>query len=82
MKQLFVILFLSISLYSVGQKVVVDKDGNYRPVSKSQDKPTNKVYIDKDSSKYVIYLNSKNKMYIIRKSKKTGKEYKSYLKTT
>ena len=80
MKKLIVILFLCISIQGIGQKVVADKDGNYHSVAKAEDKATGKVYIDKDGTKYPAYVNSKDKPYVIRKSKKTGKEYKSYLK--
>ena len=72
---------LCTSLHSIGQKVTVDKDGNYHSVAKAEDKKTDKLYIDDKGESYPVYLNSKNKPYIIRKSKKTGKEYKSYLKT-
>lgn len=72
---------LCTSLHSIGQKVTVDKDGNYHSVAKQEDKKTDKLYTDEKGQTYPVYLNSKNKPYIIRKSKKTGKEYKSYLKT-
>ena len=75
------VLLLSVSLYSVGQKVTLDSQGNYRPVVKPADKATGKMFIDSKGVSYPIYLNSKNMMYILRKSKKTGTEYKYYLKT-
>jgi hypothetical protein len=71
---------LCISLHSIGQKVTVDKDGNYHAASKPADKPTGKVFIDENGEKHPIYANSKDKLYYIRKSKTTGKEYKAYLK--
>lgn len=37
---------------------------------------------EKDGVKYPIYLSAKGKAYIIRTSKKTGKEYKQYLPDT
>ena len=80
MKKLIVILLLCISIQGISQKVSVDKDGNYHPLAKLENKKTDKLYIDKDGTKYPVYINSKNKPYIIRKSKKTGKEYKAYLK--
>jgi len=80
-KKLVSIFLLCISLHSVGQKVVVDSQGNYRPISKPADKATGKMFIDSKGVSYPIYLNSKNMMYILRKSKKTGVEYKYYLKT-
>ena len=71
---------LCISLHSIGQKASVDKDGNYHAIGKVADKKTDKLYIDDKGESYPVYINSKNKPYIIRKSKKTGTEYKSYLK--
>jgi hypothetical protein len=79
-KKLITVFLLCISLHSIGQKVTVDKDGNYHSI-KVEDKKTDKVYIDDKGESYPVYVNSKSKPYIIRKSKKTGKEYKSYLKT-
>ena len=83
MKNVLILLCLvaTLSTSCNAQKVSVDKDGNYHPLSsKAQDKPTGKVFIDDKGVSYPVYLNSKNKPYIIRKSKKTGKEYKAYLK--
>lgn len=80
MKKVITMFFLCISLHSIGQKVTVDKDGNYHSI-KIEDKKSDKVYIDDKGESYPVYINSKNKPYIIRKSKKTGTEYKSYLKT-
>ena len=37
---------------------------------------------EKDGVKYPIYISSKGKAYIIKTSKKTGKEYKQYLPDT
>ena len=37
---------------------------------------------EKNGVKYPIYISSKGKAYIIRTSKKTGKEYKQYLPDT
>jgi len=79
-KKLFFLFLVCISLQGVAQKVSVDKDGNYRPINKPEDKKTDRVYIDDVGIIYPVYLNSKNKPYIIRKSKNTGKEYKAYLK--
>lgn len=81
MKKLITMLFLCISLHSIGQKVTIDQDGNYHLIAKAENKATDKIFITADGEKHPVYLNSKNKPYILRKSKKTGKEYKSYLKT-
>lgn len=71
---------LCISLQGISQKVILDSQGNYRPLTKPADKATGKMFIDSKGVSYPIYLNSKNMMYILRKSKKTGTEYKYYLK--
>ena len=55
--------------------------GNYISTSdKKPDVKTGKTYTDDKGVVYDVYLNSKSKPYVIRKSKKTGKEYKQYLK--
>lgn len=43
-------------------------------------KKTELTYTIKDTT-YPVYQTSKGKYYVIRKSKKTGKEYKMYLPT-
>ena len=46
-------------------------------------KATKTEYIwEKNGVKYPIYISSRGKAYIIRTSKKTGKEYKQYLPDT
>lgn len=45
MKKVITMFFLCISLHSIGQKVTVDKDGNYHSI-KIEDKKSDKVYID------------------------------------
>ena len=80
MKKLITMSLLCISLHSIGQKITVDKDGNYHAAVKPADKPTGKTYTDDKGVVYDIYATSKNKIYVIRKSKSTGKEYKCYLK--
>lgn len=44
-----------------------------------KDTKTNLSYKDKKGNIYPIYLSKRGKAYIIRVSKKTGKEYKQYL---
>ena len=36
-------------------------------------------YVAADGTKYPIYISGNGKYFIIRKSKKTGKEYRQYL---
>jgi hypothetical protein len=85
MKQIIFILVLllgfSVSSYSQSIKKegttfvqVVKKSAKKTPVTKT-------VYTFKasDGKVYPIYLSSKGKAFIIRVSKKTGKQYKQYL---
>ena len=46
---------------------------------KTEAKVTQYTYIDRDGVKYPIYLSSKGKYFIIKTSKKTGKQYRQYL---
>lgn len=80
LKKLIPLFLVCISLHGIAQKVTVDSNGNYHSI-KVEDKKTDKVYIDDKGQSYPVYINSTGKLYVIRKSKKTGKEYKSYLKT-
>lgn len=79
-KLLFLLSICILSIHIKAQKISVDKDGNYH-ATKHADINTGKTYTDDSGKVYIVYANTKNKLYIIRKSKKTGKEYKSYLKT-
>lgn len=46
---------------------------------KSQSVKTDYVYVDTDNNAYPVYLSKNGKAYILRVSKKTGKEYRKYL---
>jgi len=61
--------------------VKLDSNGNYVSITniKQSAKLTGKYYINKDI-KYPVYISKNNKLFIILKSKKTGKEYNKYLK--
>ena len=62
-----------------GQKY--QRNGNQFSVKteKTQDINTGYTFKDKTGKVYPIYQNSKGNFYVIRKSKKTGKEYKATL---
>jgi hypothetical protein len=82
MKKFLLLCLIGASLNTTAQtKVKLDANGNYISLkeSKPADKPTGKKYTDDKGITYDVFLNSKDKAYIIRKSKKTGKEYKQYL---
>lgn len=59
---------------------VVRKGTVFEQVSKQTDiTKTQYTYKDKDGNVYPIYLSSKGKAFIIKTSKKTGKQYRQYL---
>lgn len=63
------------------QKVIQDSTGNYVAARICNPKPeaTGKIYTDRKGDVYPVYQTAGGKLYILRKSKKTGKEYKYYL---
>lgn len=80
MKKLFILLTLSIiSLSCFPVTTVIDKQGNIVEVMEKKDSLTGKYYITSDKKKYPIYKSKRGKLYIIRVSKNSGKEYKYYL---
>lgn len=80
-----IVLILGFIALSIGMKAqsVQLKGKTFYAVkdssSKSQSVKTDYVYVDKESNTYPVYLSKNGKAYIIRTSKKTGKEYKQYL---
>ena len=85
------VILLSFALLICGaamsqSKVNVKRDaqGNYVSVSKPKKAVSDSVltasYIDKDKVKHKIYVGSRGGKYILRTSKKSGKQYKYYLK--
>lgn len=61
---------------------VQQKGNNFTQVSKpkqGKETKTPYTYTDSEGVTYPVYLSSKGKAYIKKKSKKTGKEYKQYL---
>ena len=81
MKYIITLLIaLSMSITSYADIV---RDGDTfkveKTVSVNQDTKTKFTWEDKEGNKYPIYITKKGACYIIRTSKKTGKEYKQYL---
>lgn len=85
MKHTFKILLVALIVgllcaYSTQAQNVVRKGNMFEQVNKKTEPiKTCYVYQDKDGIQYPIYLSSKGKAFIIKKSKKTGKEYRQYL---
>ena len=64
-------------------KLTKDSNGNYvmqKSRSSDTDSLTGKKVLATDGNEYSIYVTKNGKYYIIRTSKKTGNEYKQYLK--
>lgn len=83
MKKLLILAVLAASMSCNGQtKAVKGSDGKYYSASKATNnvQATGTLYVDRDSTIHTIFKTDSGKYYIIRKSKKTGKEYKQYLK--
>lgn len=70
-------------LMSVASYADVVRDGDNFKVEKTtsvnKDTKTKYTWEDKDGNKYPVYITKRGACYIIRTSKKTGKEYKYYL---
>lgn len=58
-----------------GKTFTEQKDTTVRPKAKQ----TDYVFVDKDGQAYPIWVSSKGKYFIVKVSKKTGKEYRKYL---
>lgn len=75
---LLVILTLSMTSYAD-----VVRDGDTFKVEKTtsvnQDTKTKYTWEDKQGNKYPIFITKKGACYVLRTSKKTGKEYRYYL---
>lgn len=83
MKKLFLIVCLALLGSVVYAQEVVRNGNTFTQTSKKKAKEafmtTPYTYVATDGTKYPIYLSGHGKYFIIRKSKKTGKEYRQYL---
>ena len=79
---LTVILSLNFGLNA--QTVQKTKEGNYIAVKAAETtekaKDTGKTFTDTKGNVYPVFISAKGKLFVIRISKNTGKEYKQYLK--
>lgn len=83
MKKLLLVICLALLSSAAYSQEVIRKGTTFTQVSK-KDKTqeataTQYTYVASDGVKYTIYRSSKGKYFILRKSKKTGKEYRQYL---
>lgn len=75
---LLVALLMSVASYAD----VVRNGDNFKvekTASVNQNTKTKYTWEDKEGNRYPIYISKKGACYVIRTSKKTGKEYKYYL---
>lgn len=76
------ILCLLLALFCITVNAEVKRDGDTFKVEKTtsaSDTQTKYTWEDKDGNKYPIFITKKGACYVLRTSKKTGKEYKYYL---
>lgn len=85
MKKLFVLVVLATMVGSTMFAQSVKREGNTfvevksDKVSLKNDSLTTLKYKTKDGKEYPIYLSKNGKAFIVRVSKKSGREYKQYL---
>lgn len=71
-----------LALFSINIHAEVKREGNTFKVeqtSKASDTQTKYTWEDKEGNQYPIFITKKGACYVLRTSKKTGKEYKYYL---
>lgn len=82
-KLLFMLCLILLGGITVKAQNVVRNGNTFTQTSKRKAKEafmtTPYTYVAADGTKYPIYLSGHGKYFIIRKSKKTGKEYRQYL---
>jgi len=78
-KTLVVLMLLTAGVQA--QTIKRDAEGNYIQVSKGKEEPkkTGHWYKDSKGRKYDVYMNAKGRLFVIKTSAKTGKEYRYYL---
>lgn len=77
-----IILCALLALFCITANAKVKREGNNFKVeqtSKASDTQTKYTWEDKEGNKYPIFITKKGACYVLRISKKTGKEYKYYL---
>lgn len=79
-----IIILLAALLMSVAGYADVVRNGNVITITKTttlvnEKQSTGLYYQDRKGNQYLIYKSDNGKFYVIKKSSKTGKEYKYYL---
>lgn len=76
------ILCILLALFCISVDAQVKREGNTFKVeqtTKASDTKTQFTWEDSKGNKYPIYITKRGACYVLRVSKKTGKEYKYYL---
>lgn len=77
------ILCMLLALFCITANAEVKREGDTFKVEQSsrtsQGEKTKYTWEDKEGNKYPIYITKRGACYVLRTSKKTGKEYKYYL---
>ena len=76
------ILCILLALFCITVNAEVKREGDTFKVeqtTKESDTKTKYTWEDKKGNKYPIFITKRGSCYILRTSKKTGKEYKQYL---
>ena len=86
MKRLLTLLLLCLALAccidAMGQNVTRQGNTFVQVSTRQESKPATKteyIYTDKKGNSYPVWLSAKGKAFIIKVSKKTGKEYRQYV---
>lgn len=82
MKYLIIILLSILCMNNSNAQNIVQKGNSFTQVQKSssaKETKTQYTYTDSKGNTYPVYLSGTGKAYIKRISKKSGKEYKSYM---
>lgn len=74
-------LLIVLTMSVIGYADIVRDGDTFKVETTSVNKDTKTKYTweDKEGNKYPIYITKKGTCYVLRVSKKTGKEYKYYL---
>lgn len=86
MKKVIIVLglFLASSVAFSQAKVTKDANGNFvtlkSPKKESTDKKTGQTFTNAKGETFDVWESERGKLYVIRTSKESGKEYKQYLK--
>lgn len=83
MKKAIILLLSLVAMEAAGQNVQQTPDGNFKALPRQEQelKPTGQTFTDNDGKVYPVYTTSRGSLFVIRTSKKTGKEYRYYLQT-